>query len=520
MRVASKIAVGSIVLLVLLVGVLVYHVSLMRRTVDSGRGLSANQWRASTLVVQQNRLLQDFKETSSKLMALSEPAYVDKLRALRRRFEDGLEELRGLDLSESESREVALLARPWNRLCALLLPDPSTTAGPEPWQLPGTQGEVLRLIGELEGRTDRLSDLTLEAVEQRIARSENRRREAEQISLGVLGVASLLIALIVYLTVRSINEPLKQLTEATRAVAEGRFSYQLDAARNDEFSGLATAFNSMVQRLSKLDQLKKDFVAHVSHELKNPLVAMHETNQLLLEEIPGPLTAQQRRLIELNLQSGRRLSSMLSNLLDLSSLEAGAMSYDFQVVDVTRLVRYVAQEFAARARERRLGLAIDLRPAAGILALCDADRLTQVLENLVDNAIKYTPAGGSLELGARALDAPPVELPSDVGAARPRFADRGLVLLTVSDDGPGVADGLKEAIFRKFHQLESGPRAGGVGLGLAICREIVEAHHGNVWVSDRPQGGSRFSVLLAAAPARVSRKVEADGDLAEWEVTR
>ena len=105
MRVSSKIAAGSIVLYVLLVGVLVYHVSLVRRTVEAGRGLSANEWHASNLLVQQRRVLQDLEETSSKLMVLYEPAYLDKLRKLRGRFDDGLDELRRLDLSEQERGE-------------------------------------------------------------------------------------------------------------------------------------------------------------------------------------------------------------------------------------------------------------------------------------------------------------------------------------------------------------------------------------------------------------------------------
>ncbi|MCB1056262.1 MAG: HAMP domain-containing protein [Acidobacteria bacterium] len=516
MRVSSKIAAGSIVLYVLLVGVLVYHVSLVRRTVEAGRGLSANEWHASNLLVQQRRVLQDLEETSSKLMVLYEPAYLDKLRKLRGRFDDGLDELRRLDLSEQERGELSVIAATWQDLCSLLLPDPATLVGPEPWQLVDTGDKVARLIGDLETRIDRLSESLLTAVDLRIERSENRRLEAEHISLGVLGVAALLLALIVYLTVRSIRDPLDRLTEGTRAVADGRFSYRLDAARSDEFSELALAFNTMVERLSKLDQLKKDFVAHVSHELKNPLVAMHETNQLLLEELPGPLTPKQRKLLQLNVQSGRRLSSMLSNLLDLSSLEAGAMTYDFRVADVTGLIRFAAQEFAARAREHRLRLTLDLEPASGLEVLCDAGRLIQVLENLLDNAIKFTPAGGCLEIAARSLAASPADQPRE---SLGRFVEGpvpGWVLITVSDEGPGVADGLKLAIFRKFHQLDGGHRTGGVGLGLAICREIVDAHRGDVWVSDRPGGGSRFSVLLPAAPART--EVEAGGDSADWEV--
>jgi two-component system sensor histidine kinase GlrK len=135
---------------------------------------------------------------------------------------------------------------------------------------------------------------------------------------------SILVSLLI---VRSISKPLANLTEGTRAIADGKFFYRLDTTRKDEFAQLAQDFNKMTLRLNELDELKKDFVSHVSHELKAPLASMQETIQIMLEEIPGPLTEKQKRLLALNLQSGTRLTSMISNLLDHSTAEAGVMVY-------------------------------------------------------------------------------------------------------------------------------------------------------------------------------------------------
>ncbi|MDY7095754.1 MAG: ATP-binding protein [Acidobacteriota bacterium] len=503
MRVSSKIGLGSAVLLVLLIGVLIYQVGLVRRTVFTGREVFANQLQSFELLVDQARLVGEVENSALKLVRLSDPGYADKLAGLKTEAETGLKELQGLDLSDQEREEAAHLALLWGELWRLLLVE-----APPAEDILGAgsarEAEISETLREVERQVRQLVRTNQAEVAQQSGRLERRRREAERISLGVVVVSTLLILLIVYLTVRSIREPLHQLTEGTRAVAEGRFTFRLDAERNDEFSGLAAAFNSMVERLSKLDQLKKDFVAHVSHELKNPLVAMHETNQLLLEEIPGPLTEKQRRLLDLNVQSGRRLSSMLSNLLDLSSLEAGAMTYHFQVADVGALAALVVGEFEARARERRLRLTTDV-PAEPVLAVCDRGRLIQVLENLVDNGLKYTPPGGTVTVGVRRFEALPGSLLDQQLEVDGTLGLTGgpVVLLSVMDTGPGVADELKGAVFEKFHRVESGQRAGGVGLGLAICREIVEAHHGAVGLLDAPSGGSCFWVLLPPAPRDV-----------------
>src|SRR6185295_14786427 len=123
--------------------------------------------------------------------------------------------------------------------------------------------------------------------------------------------------------VRSILRPLDALARGTREVAAGRFHARIDASTGDEFARVARDFNSMTERLGELDRLKKDFVAKVSHDLKTPLSSMQETNRALLDHMAGPLSDKQRRLLELNAESGQRLSAMLGKLLDLSRAEAG-----------------------------------------------------------------------------------------------------------------------------------------------------------------------------------------------------
>jgi two-component system sensor histidine kinase GlrK len=322
-------------------------------------------------------------------------------------------------------------------------------------------------------------------------------RQAEAISWYAAALALLLCTVISLLIVRSIFTRLRQLTAGTRAVAEGRFVHQLDASGRDEFSQLARDFNTMTQKLGALDTLKKDFVSHVSHELKSPLASIQETIRLLLDQLPGPLTEKQRRLLGLNLRSASRLSAMIANLLDLSRMEAGVLQYDVKYHDLRELIRVAAAENELQAGEKGLKIVLDL-PESPLKVECDHDRIIQVMENLLGNAIKFSRNPGTIDVGARLSAGLPPRWRARLGKSA---RDQTFLMITVADHGPGVLDIQKELIFEKFRQTSQEKRIAGqgVGLGLAIARTIVEAHGGAIGVEDNPGGGSRFIIILPSS---------------------
>ncbi len=297
------------------------------------------------------------------------------------------------------------------------------------------------------------------------------------------------VILVSLVIVRSVSTRLNQLTRGTRAIAQGDFDYKLPTSSQDEFSRLSQDFNSMAERLSELDQMKKDFVSHVSHELKTPLGLIQETHNLLLEEIPGPLSSDQKRLIQLNLQSTRRLSSMIHNLLDLSRIEAGMMEYHLVPCDLTVLVQTALEELQPQLAEPALKIRSQF-PKAPVTIEGDKDLLFQVVLNLLGNAMKFSPQGGEIEVETRVTSQLPGGMPSRQ-KEKVVFSQQGYAVLTVSDSGPGVPDPHKEGIFEKFRQLpgKGRIRGQGAGLGLAICRRITEGHGGAIWVRiGRPAG--------------------------------
>ncbi len=252
----------------------------------------------------------------------------------------------------------------------------------------------------------------------------------------------------------------------------------------------------MSSRLVEIDQMKKNFISHVSHEIKAPLASMQETTHLILERIPGPLTEKQQRLLDLNLQCGKRLAQMIGNILDLSRLEAGIVEYDLQTSNIAELMHKVVMEFSTQAQSKSLRILTDIQREP-LMMNCDPNRIVQLFTNLLENAVRFSNKSGIVGINVRSIP----QLPRIPQAARAKISTsgaQGFALIAVSDSGPGIEDSHKETVFHMFHQVKQGKKSHGesLGLGLAISRAVVEAHKGTIWVEDNPPGGAVFFVVL------------------------
>jgi two-component system sensor histidine kinase GlrK len=342
-------------------------------------------------------------------------------------------------------------------------------------------------IGQLKLRIGSSDEAVTKIKSAQVARNRDMGRHARQVALFASILFLIACVTLTLVTLRSINRPLRLLTRGTRTIANGEFSHRLPEDGPTEFAELARDFNAMTERLGDLDQMKKDFVSHVSHELQAPLAAIRQTLAVVLAEVPGAINEQQRRLIHLSRKSAERLGAIVANLLDVSRLEAGGMEYQMSRQDLVELVQDVADELTIKGQERHITIEVHAAEKA-MPVVCDHDRLIQVVGNLIDNALKFSPLKGTIR----------------VSLAREARNAGSVVTLSVADRGPGVPAAHKKDIFLKFHQAHGGGKrsAGqGVGLGLAISKTIVDAHSGRIWVEDNPGGGSIFRVELAAAQA-------------------
>jgi len=501
-RVSTKLA-GAFALHVGLLAVLLaYHVRTIRQTVTNARSLAEISSRIHGTSTKQLGRIDQLEENVAKYWVTRDEGYIAKLGQLQYDHTAELRQLAALPIAAEERRAMAELTTEWNSFLASVATLPDAMQGP-PAAARDSVARLQAVLDRIRFRTQRVSEASQGVMAERLEHSALTAREAERLSLFAATAALLSSMVISVLIVRSISQPLRRLTDGTRAVAAGRFDYRLRMGRDDEFAQLARDFNTMTQRLGELDRVKRDFVSQVSHDLKTPLASMHETIDVVLDEVPGPLTEQQRHLLELNRESADRLSAMLAKLLDLSRLESGP-PVARHVTDLPGLVRRSVEGAGVQAAERGLRLWASC-PQGEVLLDCDADRLRQLLDNLLENALKFSPHDGDVRVDLRALSARPAEVP--LAFWRPVMArvrpPACVAHLTVQDQGPGIPDDEKARVFDRFHQTELGRRVRGrgVGLGLAICREIVTTHGGTIWIADRPGGGTVVNVLLPGAIA-------------------
>lgn len=463
---------------VLLAVLLWHHVGTIRAAVTTAHDLSDVSARLVMLAARQGTRLAQLDENAAKYAVTRDAGYLAKFAELRTGFTVDLEQALALATTEAEGAPLRALAASWEDARAV-------ADGMGDWRRGGPAVsaalETLRIRFEaMREALDASSEASQATMRARLAASSAAADRAERLSWIAAVVAVLLSLGTAVALVRSITGPLQRLREGTREVARGRFGYRLDTRRGDEFAQVAEAFNAMTERLGTLDRMKQDFVSTVSHDLKSPLASLRETNMLLLEELPGPLAPAQRRLLILQRESADRLGRMIGKLLDLSRLEAGLPVVRRPVL-VATFVRSVAEHAAAAANERTLQVRVADVPPEDLYVPADEDRLRALMDNLVENAIKFSPPEGIIEISAAVGD--------------------GILRLEVTDEGPGVHAGDRERIFERFAQTPAGRAvpARGIGLGLTICREVAHSHGGTIAVTERPGGGSRFVVELPGA---------------------
>ena len=278
----------------------------------------------------------------------------------------------------------------------------------------------------------------------------------------------------------------KALLTSTMHVASIGESYRALTEKN-------AALEEAYEKLRELDRLKSNFLATISHELRTPLTSIMGYGEMLAEGIGGPLTPEQADFVQTIQQKSEQLLGLIMSLLDLSKLESGTTLMRRAEVELRTLLADAASTLLPAAARRRIALRWEAEP--GMPAVyADGQRLRQVLVNLTDNAIKFTPPGGAVTLSARLAVPPPDDEPGLVLVAPVRRN----VEVRVADTGPGIPEAERERIFDPFYQVDqSSTRVhGGAGLGLAIAKRLVEAHFGTIHVEGNTPTGAVFVVTL------------------------
>jgi len=318
---------------------------------------------------------------------------------------------------------------------------------------------------------------------------ENASLLLGRVAISIIVIIAIVTGVAGFIISRSISKPIKQLYTATKEVEKGNYDVQLDINTGDEIQQLANAFNQTTQVLGKIQEERKEidfakteFLSITSHELRSPMTPMKAQLQMLEEGYFGKLTKKQKESIEIVTRNADRLDNIIADFLEISRIEAARLKFNFRETDMAETVDEIVKFMQGFANEKNIKLIVNVDKIPIIEA--DPDRISQVLRNLINNAIKFSPENSKIEIK--------VNLQKDE------------ILFTVRDYGVGLTPENQIRIFEPFYQVESTNRRrhGGTGLGLAICRGIVESQKGKIWVESKPDHGSKFNFTMPLKPVR------------------
>ncbi len=309
------------------------------------------------------------------------------------------------------------------------------------------------------------------------------------LAIMIITLIAIDTGIIGYLVSRSISKPIKELYKATCELEKGNYNVKTNINTNDEIAELGNAFNETTRALAKLneerqeiDKAKTEFLSITSHELRSPMTPMKAQLQMLQQEYFGKLSKKQIESLDIIIRNADRLDNIIVDFLEISRIETARLKFNFREVDISQTVNEITKFMEGFAKEKNIELVVQFDNLPIIEA--DSDRINQVLRNLINNAIKFSPVNGKIIISA--------ELKGN------------FILFGVRDYGCGLSSENQIRIFEPFFQVESANkrRYGGTGLGLAICRGIVESQKGKLWVESKIGRGSKFYFTIPLEPVR------------------
>lgn len=381
--------------------------------------------------------------------------------------------------TESKRKQYADVRMLYDQYLALFYAEDQHVAAGGSFPSSDYESRNERIVDEINARLKGIVDTFRQDREKKLQASGS-------VSVRVLdmvlftGVAIIALGVLLsFVNARSINRSIVALQRKTREIAQGRYISIPALGGPPEIQALADDFNRMSARLKQLDEMKIDFINRVSHDLRTPLTAIKEASDMLMEGVYADSPDKQRQLLAITKEECGRLINSVNRILDLSRMEVKMMEYRFQPCSLMPLIQNSVLKLAPLARSKEIELELSPVPELPPVHI-DEERIGQVLENLIGNAIKYTPDKGRVR----------------VQAAMMKKTREG-VSIAVSDTGPGIPPEDLEFIFDKFSRVSSdGQSTAGSGLGLAIARHIIEDHGGEIWARSKPGNGSTFIFVL------------------------
>jgi len=461
---------GFLLVALPLAGALLYSAWSTQRLAEQSRHAVYNAAQAArgsrTLV---NRIA-SVERLAQQVAVLPDPGLLQDYERLHEGFQQLTAELARLPL---DAQQLAALDRTVAReqlLYELLAAAP--LAPPDVATVRARVGELAESAQEVLAISSRVADQEVERLRASAEIVQRRLLNLVLIAIAVALVAALALT-------RAIARPITELDAGIRQLGGPDFSLPIRVNGPQDLRDLGERLDWLRQRLTDLEAQKNRFLRHLSHELKTPLASLREGAELLNDQVAGPLAPAQRAVVGIMRDNSVKLQRLIEDLLDYQRAVHAAASLEVSTVALDALVREVADAHRLAALAKGQKVALELTPA---VVEADAVKLRSIVDNLIGNAVKFTPGGGTITV--RALEAD------------------GKAIIEVIDSGPGVPPVEREAVFESFFRgrAKAGGRVAGSGLGLAIAREYVEAHGGRIALLAEGPGG-HFRVTLPKRPA-------------------
>jgi len=316
----------------------------------------------------------------------------------------------------------------------------------------------------------------------------NQGKSQERTIIQVISGVNIAIFLVIIILIKKSLNPLKLIVQGLARVREGVYGEKIDYSAKDEVGELAESFNIMsdtikqkTEEVEKTSKSKDEFLAMITHELKTPLVPIQGYSDILLSEHLGKINPEQKERLSIIKSSAASLSSLISDLLDTQKLDLGELKMSKTDSPIKNTIENAVESLKLQAAEKKVKI---ISKYPNLIVSHDSERITQVLTNLIKNSLTAVKS----KIGVITIEV--LDSPSEV-------------IINVKDNGIGIPLDKQKDLFKKFYQVDTTltRETGGTGLGLVICKGIVENHGGKIWLESTPNVGSTFSFSIPKTPS-------------------
>lgn len=478
----GRLTIGFLALILVMASVSLFALYQIRQIIDQSTSLVGQHYPAIDTAKWLLANIYAQERSDREYLAVGDHVFLKKFNEEADEFRRTIASLKDQDGSQA-SRQFLIKAEALQEQYSVQFHRYATLKGPALRQkLAEYESRRKALIGETSAALQSSLDIHEILVAAALKDSLQRSQQAERLTT-YLGMAAVILGIgFAGVATYTILAPLRRLQEHIRRIGQGEFRNTINVPVPSDLRDLVESVRSMATKLQELEDMKAEFLSHMTHELRSPMTAIHAGTQLLLERIPGPITDNQRSTLQIMEESSREVINMISGLLDLAKFESGMMEYHPTSVDLLHTIHAAIQKVQLLAERERIRIIVNA-PSEPVRVCVDETRIQQVLDNLLSNALKFSPEGALICL----------KLEPD--------AKTKTLQISVSDTGRGIAPEALPHVFEHFYGGSTSipTKVPGSGIGLALAKKVVEGHGGRIWAESELGKGTTMRFILPLA---------------------